>query len=237
MITILIISIGIQTLTAFFALKLIKTTGKANAWAIIASATVLMALRRIVTLHNLIFRPETFQPVLINEIIALITSAMMLIGIIWINPLFNSIKLTNQALQLSNRALRTLSECNQAIVRITDEQQLMNEICRIIVDVGGYEFAWVGWGQDDPEKSVKPEAMHGNGVDYLKNIFISWDDNENGRGPTGIAIRTGEISVTNQISKDPNYRPWRLSKKELPIVDRFANRNQQIQPRGIKYLR
>ena len=47
----------------------------------------------------------------------------MLIGIIWIYPFFNSIKLTNQGLQFSNRVLRRLRNCNQAIVRINDEQQ------------------------------------------------------------------------------------------------------------------
>lgn len=35
-----------------------------------------------------------------------------------------------------NRAMKMLSECNQILVQATDEKDLLNRICRIIVDVG-----------------------------------------------------------------------------------------------------
>ena len=43
-----------------------------------------------------------------------------------------------------NRALTTLSGCNRALLDANDEPGLMNEICRLIVESGGYRFA-VGW--------------------------------------------------------------------------------------------
>ncbi|QKT04869.1 EAL domain-containing protein [Ectothiorhodospiraceae bacterium 2226] len=47
------------------------------------------------------------------------------------------------SLQRVNRALRTLSAGNRALVRATDEHELLQDICRIVVEVGGYRCAWV----------------------------------------------------------------------------------------------
>jgi len=45
----------------------------------------------------------------------------------------------------SNRALRALSACNQALVRETDEMDFVAEVCRIIVEISGYCAAWVDY--------------------------------------------------------------------------------------------
>jgi hypothetical protein len=58
--------------------------------------------------------------------------------------------------QKVERALRTLSSCNQAMIRATDENELLEAICRILVDVGGYRSAWVGLAEHDPAKTVSP---------------------------------------------------------------------------------
>jgi hypothetical protein len=41
----------------------------------------------------------------------------------------------------ANRALKALSQCKDAMIRAGDEAVLLNNICRIIVDVGGYRMA------------------------------------------------------------------------------------------------
>lgn len=43
-----------------------------------------------------------------------------------------------------NRALKAVSECNHALVRASSEGHLLREVCRIIVDTGGYCQAGVG---------------------------------------------------------------------------------------------
>src|ERR1039457_670530 len=43
-----------------------------------------------------------------------------------------------------NRTLATLSGCNSVLVHATDEAQLLNQICEIVEQVGGYRLAWVG---------------------------------------------------------------------------------------------
>ncbi|MHC4468939.1 MAG: HD domain-containing phosphohydrolase, partial [Planctomycetota bacterium] len=99
--------------------------------------------------------------------------------------------------------------CIHAVVRATDEQNLIQEICRIIVEVGGYQMAWVGFADHDIEKSVKPVAWMGKNEGFLETVKISWDDCERGWGPTGTAIRTAEPVVNENTSDNPNTLLWR----------------------------
>jgi len=110
-----------------------------------------------------------------------------------------------------NRALKMLSECNTTLVHATDEPQLLSEICRLLVEQGGYRMAWVGVAEHDAEKTVRPVAQHGNDRDYLGNLNITWADTEQGRGPTGTAIRTGTTDINQDYLTNPRMAPWRES--------------------------
>jgi PAS domain S-box-containing protein len=113
------------------------------------------------------------------------------------------------ALQRSNHALRTLGSCNEALVRATDESELLQSICRIIVETGGYRMAWVGFPEQDQEKTVRLITQYGDHDGYLRNAKISWADNALGRGPTGTAIRTGTAHVNQSFLDNPESTPWR----------------------------
>ncbi|MFZ6029680.1 MAG: PAS domain S-box protein [Chloroflexota bacterium] len=112
-------------------------------------------------------------------------------------------------LKRKNRALQALNACNQAVIRAGDEQELLNEICHICVEIGGYRLAWIGYAEHDDQKCVRPVAQKGFEAGYLHATAISWGDSAYGRGPTGTAIRTGEAQVIRNILDDPSYTPWR----------------------------
>jgi PAS domain S-box-containing protein len=114
-----------------------------------------------------------------------------------------------EELRRLNRALRTLSECNQAMVRARKEPELLEEVCRILVSEGGYRLAWVGYAEKDEAKSVRAVAFAGAEEGYLETLKLTWDDTERGRGPTGLAIRTGEPQMARNIREDPQFAPWR----------------------------
>jgi GAF domain-containing protein len=86
----------------------------------------------------------------------------------------------------------------------------MRAICQVIVDIGGYRLAWVGFAEQDETKTVRPVAQAGYEEGYLETVNITWADTERGRGPTGTAIRTGQPSVMRDILTDPIYEPWRV---------------------------
>jgi PAS domain S-box-containing protein len=108
-----------------------------------------------------------------------------------------------------NRALRMISECNQALVRATDEMDLLSNICRIVTDAGGYRMAWVGYAEQDEAQTVRPVASSGFEEGYLESAHISWADVPRGQGPTGRAIRTKEPIICSDFQSDPNFLPWR----------------------------
>jgi signal transduction histidine kinase len=108
-----------------------------------------------------------------------------------------------------NRALRALSECNEAMVRATEEAELLHHICRIMVEVGGYHLAWVGFAEQNEAKYVRPSAQAGCEKGYLEAVNITWADTERGRGPTGTAIRTSKPCVVRNILTDSDFAPWR----------------------------
>jgi diguanylate cyclase (GGDEF)-like protein len=108
-----------------------------------------------------------------------------------------------------NRALKLLSDCNMTLVHATEEQQLLSDICRLIVEEGGYLMAWVGYAEHDAEQTVRPVAQHGDDGGYLGGIKVSWADTEAGRGPTGTAIRQRRTEVNPDYRANPRTLPWR----------------------------
>jgi len=116
---------------------------------------------------------------------------------------------SEKELRRLNRALKVLSECNQTIVRAGEESKLLRDICNNTVYFGGYRLAWVGLAGQDEAKTVRPVAQSGYESGYLDKINITWADTEQGRGPTGTAIRTGKTCICRNILTDPGYAPWR----------------------------
>ena len=108
-----------------------------------------------------------------------------------------------------NRMLRVLGECNQVLVRAADETDLLQAICRLLVEDGGYRMAWVGFAEQDEAKSVRPVAQAGFDAGYLSTVNATWADDERGRGPAGTAIRTSQAFIVRDPLTDPAFSPWR----------------------------
>jgi PAS domain S-box-containing protein len=117
-------------------------------------------------------------------------------------------KLTDEKVLRLNRELRAISDCNQVLVRAQNEQTLLEDICRIICDEAGYPMAWVGYAENDVARTVRPVAWSGLEKGYLSDINISWADTERGRGPTGTAIRTGQVVYTGDFGTGQETNPW-----------------------------
>ena len=98
MIFILLTSILFQFLAAYLALRLIKTTGKLNAWFLLSLAFVLMALRRFFSLIGTYFpRDEYLFRHEVAESISLLISIVLFIGVILIARLFLNAKADSDA--------------------------------------------------------------------------------------------------------------------------------------------
>ena len=112
-------------------------------------------------------------------------------------------------LQRSVRALRALSAGNRTIIRRQTEQELLDAMCAVAVEKGGYPLAMVHYAQADDEKSLVPRAHVGGHNDHVSALQLTWSDSERGRGPAGTAVRTGRKDIIHDVSAEPRFAPWR----------------------------
>ena len=107
------------------------------------------------------------------------------------------------------RNLQTLYQCNRALIRATEEYELLQSVCQILVDVGGLRMVWIGYRQFDQENTIRPVAIAGYDEGYVETVKGTWADSERGHGPLGTAIRTGKPCWTRDIRRDANFAIWK----------------------------
>ena len=104
-----------------------------------------------------------------------------------------------EELERVSRALRTLSGSNRALLRAEEETSLLHEICRVVVEEAGYYAAPVGRKEHDAGKTVTRLATVGADGGPPDTRDPTWADMEHGHSATGIAIRTGEPCLINDV--------------------------------------
>ncbi len=123
-------------------------------------------------------------------------------------------KKTEDALKRLNHVLRILTRCNEILVRAEDENVLLRDICRTIVDDGTYCFAWVGYAENDQEKTIRPVAQAGMMVSITESRGLTWADKENRWTPSGAAIRTGLPCLIKDVLNNPYFAAWHDQAKQ-----------------------
>jgi PAS domain S-box-containing protein len=126
-----------------------------------------------------------------------------------------------------NRLYSVLTHANQAIVRTRESGALFEEICRIIVQEGGFRMAWRGL-LEPGTGVVKPCASWPPREDYLNGVRVTAGLEPEGSGPVGTSIRQNRTVVVNDLLADPSLAPWRercrrrsfRSIAAVPIVSR-----------------
>jgi len=133
---------------------------------------------------------------------------------------------SDEAYRRAHRALRVYSACNRTIVLANEEKSMLSDICDIIVDIGDYRLAWVGYKEEGTSKTIRPVAVAGQAGDYILDLNVTWDDSPRSMGPIGRAIRTEKPAVSYDIENDPLFEPWRehaltrglLSAIAIPLI-------------------
>jgi PAS domain S-box-containing protein len=113
-----------------------------------------------------------------------------------------------------DRVKSFLAGVDRAIVRIPDQQKLLDAICRVAVEQGGFKLAWIGLVASDG--SVKPVAMAG-ATEYLEGIRVVALDEPDGHGPVGEAIREKRPVVIEDAYQDARMDPWRQRARKFGL--------------------
>src|SRR2546428_12557656 len=107
-----------------------------------------------------------------------------------------------------NRRLRILYQCTSTFFQAESEQELLQSICEILVAGGEVRLAWIGYCEDDAEKTIRPVAQAGSGLDYLERVKTSWGEMETGQGPAGLAAPDRQTLWVHGNRMGPRVLPW-----------------------------
>jgi PAS domain S-box-containing protein len=153
------------------------------------------------------------------------------------------------------RMLEAVGKGNQALIRATTEQELISEICRLFVEDAGYLLAWIGYLEHDEGKTITPVAWAGKEIEYIQNARLSWsDEDERGRGPAGIAVRSGKSVCVDDFKTDECMKVWRenalkkgyMSGAAFPLKDElgqafavlmvYSSKPKAVHPEELRFL-
>lgn len=100
-----------------------------------------------------------------------------------------------------------LSHVKQSIIRSLSPEELLGEVCRILVDEAGFFTAWVGMHDAQSARFV-PVACRGQAADFVRDLRIFADERPAGQGPAGRAFRSQQPIICDDIASDPTTTQW-----------------------------
>jgi PAS domain S-box-containing protein len=103
------------------------------------------------------------------------------------------------------RLYATLSQVNQAIVRVKDPTELYQDICDVAVKFGEFALAWVGL-LDEESGNVRPVAATGVDIENWPFEVINLRRGVSRDGLVATTIRSQQIAVTEDIKNDARMR-------------------------------
>ena len=108
-----------------------------------------------------------------------------------------------------NRLYGAVSGLNRAIARSTGPEELLKEVCRVVVATGNFVVAWVAVADPDG-RSARFVAVEGPAAELTGDVSISLDPSlPDGRGPTAVAIREGRLVVVPDTLGPDGPERWR----------------------------
>lgn len=111
-------------------------------------------------------------------------------------------KLGEETLRRLNRALRTLGSVSAVLVRAKREDDLLAEVCRVLVTHGRYEVAAIAFIAEGPTRDLNIVAKCGDDRGYLTQHRLTLKENFAGAGRCdcmGAAIRGSHPYSINDI--------------------------------------
>jgi PAS domain S-box-containing protein len=98
-----------------------------------------------------------------------------------------------------NRLYDVLSQINQTVVRTRSRDELFPTVCRLVVERGAIDLAWIGW-LDPMTSRINTVAAFGTGAGFLTEAKFHSDDRSESLSNPGKAIREGKPAICNECA-------------------------------------
>ena len=118
--------------------------------------------------------------------------------------------------------LELLAAVNALALRAVDEHELLDQVCEVLVEIGGYPLAWVAAASRFEEGALDIYSAAGATGYLYEGIISSNEGSRRGLGPTGLALRGGGTQVSNDLSTAANYSMWRERAEEFGFSSSLA---------------
>ncbi|MBZ0305007.1 MAG: PAS domain S-box protein, partial [Anaerolineae bacterium] len=106
------------------------------------------------------------------------------------------------------RFYHVLSDSNQKLIRAPQEEELLKDICQILVEVGNYALVWVGLA--NTSKGIRPAAYAGDEAAYQSLTKGRWEESPEAQGPAGSAFYKKAVQlITDLTSAGEQHEKWR----------------------------
>jgi len=115
-----------------------------------------------------------------------------------------------------NRTLTVISECNHVLVHATEEGELNERLCRLIVEHGGHPLAWVGFLD---RGVLRPAAVAGDVSGFVDRLGIVVEGPGASPGPSATALREARAVACADIARDPIF----AQRREAALAQGFRS--------------
>jgi len=110
----------------------------------------------------------------------------------------------------SNRLYSFISAINQSIVHITDEMELLNNTCKIAIEIGGFKTSWIGLL--DKNGKLNMVCMYGDELmvkELQKYSGLDFSAPKLKETATSRVLRTGNHVIINDIQNNEDMKSYR----------------------------
>ena len=138
-------------------------------------------------------------------------------GFLYVGSNISKLKQAEEKLRKVNRALKALSSCNKVLIHASDEPDLLQKICRTILEVGKYHLVWIGFTKPGEKNTICicPMSQRGYEEGYLKTANLMLEDTQGEFNPICTALRTNKPCIVRNIMTNPDYVPLRAEATKL----------------------
>ncbi|WP_287033595.1 EAL domain-containing protein [Methylophilus sp.] len=160
-------------------------------------------------------------------------------------------KHSEKTLLTLNRSLRLLSSCNQTLIHAENEQQLLNDVCQLVIESGGYPLAWVGYPDHGSYQPLRIAAIAGEGLTNSTTVALEQKTPE-----ISLAVKAFQSGRVEIIQDYPNAAllnnlgemasregllscialPLKVTKKTIGVITIYASRTHAFSNEEVTLL-
>ncbi len=118
-------------------------------------------------------------------------------------------RLAEEQLRAVSRVRHVMGQCNRVLVRASDEQQFIQDICRLVVELGDFKMAWIAVTDDPLNAQIIPVASAGDASFPLQSLSIISAGEGPNCSPTVRAVREGCTQTVRNLLAGTDSEAWR----------------------------